>query len=335
MLFGTPFGTKFNEFATSIHYGSYSLDSIIARLPKVHYSEDCLLCAIAHHTYKMSARVGIPTPSYQMDVIIILSPQDPRLSDAYINVLMWAYGNEYRRAARSIDLMALRMKLDFANTNDLDDYWSPLLGLRRRTLEDDDSYRARLATHIRIITSSGTKNNCQAVIDRITGLPGGSRIESFAAEVVLSWTSPDVIEVAKEKSALISEAMDRMLAAGISWSTSYPIATYQMDFKEMYPEFVTYQMNGSVRKKRGVVYHMASSLWDVGSADYQMDAILYSKVLQSYRAGARLVQDKSIDYQMGGVLLELRAYSRYSSYRADAAIQDKKRRFYTMSGDIT
>ena len=335
MVFGIPFGTAFDEIANKIRYKSYSLDTILARLPKIHYKIDTQLVAKSFHTYKMSARVGFPTPSYQADAIIVLDPRDPRLSDAFINVLMWAYANEYRRARKSIDLMALRMKLDFANTNDLNDYWGPLLGLRRKSLEDDDSYRTRLATHIRIITSSGTKANCRAVIDRITGLPGGSKIETFyPAEVVLSWLSPDVIEVAKDKSALISEAMDRMLAAGVSWSTSYPIVKYQMDFKKMYPEFINYQMDGAIEKKRGITYHMISSIWDTNSLTYQIDALLYTKILQTYRAGGRLAEDKSIGYQMGGIMLELHAYSRYSVYQVDAAIQDRKRRFYNMSGEL-
>jgi hypothetical protein len=148
MIFGTSFESKFDDVAPVTDFKTYSLDAILARLPRVNYQLDAYLVAWPIHTYFASGRIGIPSPSYLADAIIAVDQADPRLSDSFINVLYWAFANEYRLAAQAIDLLELRMKLDFANTTDLDEYWGKLLGLRRKANELDTSYRARLATRI-------------------------------------------------------------------------------------------------------------------------------------------------------------------------------------------
>lgn len=343
MIFDTPFETPFDEPSATTAYKTYSLDAIIANLPRIVYDSDALLRADKVLTYRASARIGIDTPSYQADAILVLDPSDPRLSDSYINALMWAFANEWRKAKRAIELLDLRMKLDYANTSDLDDHWGVVLGLHRKSGESDDTYRARLATHIRILTSSGTKANCQAIIDRITGCPNGSEIETFGpAEVVLSWTSPDAIVAAQAQSALIAEAMDRMMAAGVSWSTSYPLTGYNADGLMQGPSIVTYSTDGAISKKRGIQYHMASSMWENGATHYHADVAIQTEHTVSYQMKSEATQDKAISYQIDGnlsakhaIAYQAGAYAEKwltSSYSFDGISELTSYKTYSMEG---
>lgn len=298
-----PFETPFDSPATKARYETYSIEAVLANVPRAPYDADALLKAVATHTYSVSARVGLETPSYQTDAIIVLDPADPRLDESFVNALMWSFANEWRKAARAIELLELRMKLDYAQTDDLDDYWGVVLGLRRKGLETDDDYRTRLAIRIAILTSSGTKANCQAIIDRITGTPGGSLFETFApAHIVLSWTSPDAIVAAQAKSSMISDAMDAMIAAGVSWSTSYPLVTYDIDGHMIGYDTTDYQIGGAIGKLRGFVYHMTGGIWDSGSATYQADGALQVAGGVTYRTVSRIVQDAIKTYQLGGIV---------------------------------
>lgn len=336
MIFETPFETAFDESAAQIKYKTYSIDSILANLPRVNYDLDALLKANVVTTYRASARIGILTPSYQADAILVLDPSDPRLSDSFINALMWAFANEWRKAARAIELLSLRMKLDYANTDDLDDYWGLTLGLRRKAGESDDDFRTRLAIRVSILTSSGTKANCQAVIDRITGAPGGSRLDTFGqGEVVLSWTSPDAIIAAQAQSAMITEAMDQMIAAGVTWSTSYPLVSYDMDVWAEGNEIVTYDIDGAISKLRGHIYYMASSIWESGNTHYHADGLLYSTDHVSYQADTKLLGTGFATYQMASKTVDLMGFWNIATYEMDALQSKGLRRSYMMGGELT
>lgn len=318
MIFENPFEVAFDDPASIVKYKTYSLDSILINVPRVTYDSDALLKGSAIATYRASARVGVETPTYQADAILVLDPNDPRLSDSYINALMWAFANEWRKAARAIELLELRMKLDYAQTDDLDDYWGVVLGLRRKGSETDDDYRTRLAIRITILTSCGTKANCQAVIDRITGMPGGSLLETFApARVVLSWTSPDAIAAALPKTAMISAAMDEMVAAGISWSTSYPLVSYQADGITSGNELATYQASGAISKLRGYVYHMSASMWDTEIVTYRADGALQTSGSLTYRMQFGATADHSCTYSTDSIMTLVPGVT----YRADGIVK--------------
>lgn len=335
MIFGTPFEVAFDEEASSDIYLTYSYDAIMSRVPRVVYNSDTLVKFNPILSYKMSSRVGLPTPGYLCDAIIVLDKADPRLSDSFVNVYMWTFANEWRLAARAIENAQYRMQLDFASTEDLDEQWGVMLGLRRKSGESDDSYRTRLATHIRIITSSGTKENCQTIIDRIIGAPGGSNLETFGnAEVVLSWTSPDAIIAAVSKADLISEAMDRMLACGVSWSTSYPLADYDIDGLMEGPVNIEYNINGAISKLRGIQYRASSSIFNYGSKTYNADALLYSKEFSEYEMRYLLIKEPIKTYAMDGNLRMYAKFDHESYYYVDFLNSKNMKRSYMIGGKV-
>ena len=333
MIFGTPFEVAFDDAAPSRNYLSYSMESVMSNVPLERYNMDVLLKANPIYAYKMSCRMGLPTPGYLCDGIIVLDKNDPRLPDSFVNVYMWTFANEWRLAARAIEDAQYRMKLDFASSEDLDEQWGVMLGLRRRSGESDDSYRTRLSTHIRIITSSGTKENCQTIIDRITGAPGGSNLETFGnAEVVLSWTSPDAIIAARDKSDLIEEAMDRMFACGVSWSTSYPLLDYDFDGLIEGPVISEYNINGAISKLRGIQYRASTSLFNYGSKTYNIDSLLYSKGLKNYSIKYLLIKEPIKTYSMNGKLNMYTEFEHESYYYVDFLNSKNMKRSYMIGG---
>jgi hypothetical protein len=336
MIFGEVFGTRFDNHAPLNIYLTCSLDAIMARVPIATYQIDSMLRGFGRSSYIMSGRLGIPSPNYTMDALLILDENDSRRYESFVNALMWAFANEWRLAARAINMSASRMKLDYANTDDLDEHWGVILNLKRRYGEDDESYRLRLSTRVRILTSSGTKPNCQTIIDHIIDAPGGSRLETFSpASVVLSWTSPDAIEAAIAKQDLIADAMDKMIAGGVSWSTSYPKISYTMAFDRMYHDIVTYDMDGAISKKRGIVYRMSGGMWNAVGLTYNCDGLLYSKENTSYKIQSRLLEFPRVTYSMQSTLSDVTEFTHNIAYDIDAAISKANRRFYTMGGDLT
>jgi hypothetical protein len=301
MIFGAdPFGTEFDEVVAKIRYASYSSSvTVWDENPAVRYHMDGKLKAKVAQTYKMSARIGVPSPYYDMDVVLVLDKDDPRYLGSFASAFFWTYADQYRKIDAAIQSMVSRLKLDFATSDDLDDYWGQVLGVRRRYNEADEDYRTRLATHIRVITSSGTSTNIRAVVDRITGIAGGSVLEPFyPATLRLSWTSPDIAKVAETQDALISAAMDRAVASGISWSTAYPYMEYSMDAMAEAPQYAGYLMDAAVAKRRGYNYYMTTGLWNDGSSGYDEDVALAVDRSATYRMKEIAIASVTAAYRM-------------------------------------
>lgn len=332
MIFETDtFETPFDAIST-LGIKSYDASTILALYQRVNFQIDSLLKAVVNFNYKASARIGLPTPSYQMDTIIVYDASDPRFNESFINIFFWSYADQFNKVDHAIQTMIHRLKLDFASTTDLDQYWGNVLGVRRKANESDTNYRTRLATHIRIITSSGIIPNIRAVVDRITGYPNGSVIESFwPATLRLSWSSPEVAKVAYSKQSLLIDAMNRSIAAGVSWSTSYPYCEYQADFKKCYIETLGHDMDAAIAKRRGQVYHAAVGLWESGKQTYQGGSYLYGPAYVDYKAVARLISGGSQSYSLDAIIYHMYPFSRSSSYDSRAAIAKTNFRSHSMS----
>lgn len=336
MIIGTdPFETAFDLAGAAVTSESYDVDARLVSCPRVTYGADLLIRGQYRKTYQMSARVGIPPSTYQMDAVLILDAADPRLNESFINTFFWAYANQWDQIHTSIQDVVHRLKLDYAASEDLDDHWGRVLGLRRIGGETDADYRTRLAIYIRKITSYGTPSNIQAIIDRIIGVNGGSTIESFyPATVRLGWVDVDTAKIAYPKSAQIEAAMDDALAAGVTWSTAYPYAEYQMDWGRWLPVTVTYSASVGIAIRRGYVYLAATGLWDSGAETYDADALIYTTRNATYRGYSRIMADLTATYEMAARLFDLAAATRTSTYDSRAYVSTTYRRFYQMAVEL-
>lgn len=337
MIFETDtFETPF-DLPANVDVKSCSLDVILALYQRVNTQFDSLIKDVVQQYYHMSARIGIEPPGYQMDTIIVIDPNDPRFNESFINTFLWSYANQYNNIDIEIQMMIHRLKLDFANSDDLDEYWGQVLGVRRWANESDNDYRTRLATHIRIITSSGTKYNIQTVIDRITGYPNGSIVTTYwPATIRLSWSAPNVTKAAYANQTLISNAMDRAVAAGVSWSTAYPFEDYRMDFMKCYNELFNYTFDAAISRKRGYVYHMITGFWetklanDGGIESYQIGSYLGGAKTITYEMMSRALGSGSGSYQVDAFVYHMYPFYRTVTYEASGGITTEKRRSYNM-----
>lgn len=336
MIIGTdPFETEFDLAGASIGFGEYDASTQLVGVPRETYEADSLLRAQPRVTYLASSRIGIPTPTYQADAIIVYDADDPRVSESFINTFWWAYGDQYQKVDREIQMMVHRLKLDYATGDDLDEYWGPVLGIRRRALEGDEDYRSRLAIHIRTVTSSGTSANIRAVIDRITGYAGGSVLETFSpAYLKLSWANAEIAKIAETKNTQITSAMDRAVAAGVSWSTGYPYAEYDIDYTSEGTEVVTYSASVAVAKRRGVQYWATTGLWEAGSETYDADVMIYSPMFVTYKSKAQLYATGTATYQAASKIYSIYGWSHTSDYEAGGWKSKTIKRAYMMAATL-
>ncbi|HNR56829.1 MAG TPA: hypothetical protein PKJ51_00090 [Methanothrix sp.] len=333
MIIGTdPIETPFDLGAAVVRSSSWQMDARAVACPRVQYQIDLLVRGQYRKFYQMSARIGLPTPTYSMDAVIVHDAADPRLTESLINCFFWAYANQHDQADQAIQSVVHRLKLDYAASEDLDDHWGRILGLRRRGGETDETYRTRLATYIRKITSYGTAANVQMVVDRVVGISGASTLETLApATVRLGWSDTEIAKIAATKTDQIGDAMDEAIAAGVTWSTSYPYAEYQMDWGRWLPVSVSYTASTAIARRRGYVYLAATGLWKSRSATYRADSLVYVPRSVTYRADGQVVADHSSAYIADTILTELIAATGTATYDGGAYVSKPYRRFYSMS----
>ena len=295
------FGDDTFEGSSGLRF--YQLCAILESAPQlVSYQADSLVWKKNRIPYRMSAWI-LPRPFYRMSAILVLDANDPRLSESLINAMLWSYANEAEKVSQAIQLIGTRLRLEFASSADLDDYWGEMLKLRRRIGESNDHYRLRLMTHISILNSCGTKPACETILDKILGLPGSSRIETYwPAEVRVCWTNPDAIKLAEQRYPVIEEALDRMIVAGVTWSTSFPYKDYLMSCGVEGPVEAGYQMDAAVQRYKGWLYRMDTQFWDAGSANMDADALVAKTFIKTYRAGAGLEAYLTLNYAFRAII---------------------------------
>ncbi len=169
----------FDEEAIEDLLQYYTLDSILEAIAKpASYQIGTNLGNVHAAPYHITTSILRPFASYSLDCILIMDKNDPRFVESIINAVLWSYARASEELSQAISMMGLRLQLPYAVPEDLDLYWSRILRLKRRYGESDEDFRERLATRLAIMKSSGTKSECEAILDHILGLPGGSRLET-------------------------------------------------------------------------------------------------------------------------------------------------------------
>jgi hypothetical protein len=211
--------------------GSYTLDLIldIVSAPVTHEVDLCI-----DTTKSASFLVGMSgyglSRTFAVDLILALERSNPLFSETIINAIVWSYGQEVEALVDAISTMGLRLQLPYATTEDMDQYWSKILRLRRRYGELDSSFRDRLMTRLSIMKSSGTKSECEAVLNHILGQRDAVDLKTYwPGEVDVTWKTPTAMKLAESKYPELSEALDSMIAAGVSWSTRFPYKDFWVD----------------------------------------------------------------------------------------------------------
>ena len=352
----------FDEDLIEDYLFRYTLDAIVQAVnqPKS-YNVDALLGDVHRIEYRLGGTVQkIPQTSYLIDALLALEKSDPRFQESIINAIIKSYARRIAELKAAISTMGLRLQLPYAVPEDLDLYWSRVLGLPRRYGEADEDYRSRLMTRLSIMKSSGTKAECEAILNSILGMKGAVDLVTYwPAEVRVNWTSYNAMRTAEARYSAVKEALDTMIAAGVSWSTSFPYKTYDVDAYLMGRHSTSYSVDTGISKEKSCLYLVRTDIFDIGSISQDLDAFLETVHSILELVDVRIKADRSkselIDaniekprietYQVDGILLqkseksyEVDAISeklQSDVYDVDAFASMKRRSSYLITAEVS
>jgi len=119
--------------------------------------------------YKLDVSLLKALASTYFDIVLRPSYEATIPSTPVISALVWSYTEILDAVWRQMDTMSRALKLEHAQGTDLDNSWGLIYDLPRLVSEDDTEYRDRLKTRTRILKGSGTKENCESIIDSVLG----------------------------------------------------------------------------------------------------------------------------------------------------------------------
>jgi hypothetical protein len=322
----------------------YTLDAILEEIGKpVSYQLDTLIGDALSVYYLLDVNIYKPFTTYQLDTILVLDRNNPKFQESIINAIVWSCGRATEKLSEAISLMGLRLLLPYATSDDLDLYWAKILGMKRRYGEGTEDFRKRLSTRLAIMKSSGTKPECEAILNSLLGMTNAVNLKTYwPAEVRVEWNSFWAMKSAEANFSVISETLDEMLAAGVTWSTSFPYKQYNLDAFLIGKHPANYSIDAGISKEKYCSYLLRTDIFDTGSTDYDLDTNLEAvhglterldALVRAIRSKTELLSanisephDKS--YQIDGVLKQKKT----KSYEVDSISEAKRSGVYRMDG---
>jgi hypothetical protein len=142
--------------------------------------------------------------------------------------------------------------------------------------------------------SSGTIPECKVLLDHIVGMDGCADLKSYwPSQLDIRWTSFTAMIRAEERYPAIKEALDEMVAAGVTWSTRFPYKRYQVDALLAGKATTTDPIDAILSKEKGTLYRVSTDIFRAGSHPYSVDAGLETIKPLSYFIDTRLQLTRS------------------------------------------
>jgi hypothetical protein len=150
-------------------------------------------------------------------------------STSVLNALVWSWAEALDSVWRQMDTMATALKIDSADSTYLDDAWGQIYDMPRIYQETDTDYRDRLKTRTLVLTSSGTKSNCETIIDSIIGETSTNVTPRYPASVDITFDTVSAMRSAFAKKTVLDMLIPQMLASGITYNMFLPYVDYYID----------------------------------------------------------------------------------------------------------
>jgi hypothetical protein len=357
MLFDTG---EFDEDLIEDYLFHYTLDTIIEELNKPKsYQLDAFFGDIIQKPYFLDAIIRKPYSTYLLDAVLVMDRQDPRFLESIINAILISHGRVLEELSSAIALMGLRLQLPYATGSDMDLYWAKVIALKRRYQESDEDYRRRLLTRLSIMKSSGTKAECESILNTQLGMRDAVDLQTYWPGLVrVTWTSYTAMRRAEDNKALIEEALEAMLAAGISYSMSFPYKIYTMDVNVIGKHSEPYDIDATVSVDKKFYYTLRADIFGRNSTNDDVDANLETTHSAIARYDARiwanpnksmlldvnLSEKHEKTYNLDGLFKALR--SAYDSldiivkkdatkpYNLDGLLEKRRRGFYQLAVEV-
>ena len=304
----------------------YTLDAILEEIGKpVSYQLDTLIGDALSAYYLLDVNIYKPFTTYQLDTILVLDRNNPKFQESIINAIVWSCGRATEKLSEAISLMGLRLLLPYATSDDLDLYWSKILGMKRRYGESTEDFRKRLSTRLAIMKSSGTKPECEAILNSLLGMTNAVNLKTYwPAEVRVEWNSFWAMKNAEANFSVISETLDEMLAAGVTWSTSFPYKQYNLDVFLVGKHSAYYSIDAGISKEKYCSYLLRTDIFDMGSTNYDLDINLETVHGATERLDALVRADKTKVVHVDAHIEE----PHDESYLVDSILKQKKTKSY-------
>lgn len=336
---------------------------LLLKQDSIDFDIDYMAAKTANTSYKLSASIKNAMRGILMSITLVPAYELTIPSSSVMNALVWAWAETFDSVWRKMETMANALKLEHATDTYLDDAWGQIFDLPRIYQETDTSYRDRLRTRTTILTSSGTKANCETIIDSIVGEIGATTVTTrYPSTVYINFSSIDAMRVAKEKEDNLNYLIPQMLAAGVSYNLCLPFIDYYMETYLQGPLTLSHTMRYALlHKNTDIVYIMGNANNAQSIFTYDMDSKIMNYHYMNYIIGSLIKSEKLKTYSMFSGLFGtitksilmttrnkkhnitkqiivdqyLQKYNVQKQYQLSALSQSKLRRLYRMSGTIT
>ena len=234
------------------------------------------------------------------DLVLRPSYESTIPSTTVISALVWSYAEILDAVWRQMDTMANALKLEHAQDDDLDNAWGQIYDLPRLVSEDDTQYRDRLKTRTKILNSSGTKANCESIIDNVIGEAGSSDVDTqYPSCVRITFTDDDYTRIAIAKQTTLNILIPQMLAAGVSYEMILPLIDYTSDIIMNGPIWLPFNMYCALRHRNTDATY-ASDIIDVikNNIGFDMDNLVSKYNTKTFIVGTNINSNFLSNYTM-------------------------------------
>ena len=300
--------------------------------------------------------------THAMDVLIIAGDESLQRINPLINAVYTSVIYESEKALIRAQQINDKFRIDSATGIQLDDYFGRVLELRRHYNESDADYIRRLRTHIAVLTSSGTKNDCLKIIDSIMGFTNSATLEvSYPAQVAIRWNNVTIKNLAVELDSVLNEIFNKMFAIGVTWKTVLEYVEYDMDSKLEGVAHIDYIYTALLSKTFSIGYFQDTNILITNSVSYDAGTALSAlHELPYFMMANRFGKTNTANYdvkseilgthiqdQLFNLIIELHKEEQYeyesiiekcnllSMFDVNLLLSKSFRRFYSISVELT
>lgn len=260
--------------------------------------------------YSISTSLLKSLTGLSIDVILRPSYESTIPSTSVFDALIKSYAEIFDEIWRQMETMSNALKLEYAQSTDLDLAWGQIYDLPRIINEDDTSYRDRLKTRTTILNSSGTKQNCETIINSIIGSSSTEITSRYPSSVDINFLTVDAMRIAKDKLSTLNILIPQMLAIGISYNIYMPFSDYYMNSVLKGPIYLPYNIFLAIsHHNKNNTYEMALQPNLQSLLTYELDNMLlksnhYNILIDSLLSKSNTIS-KSIDIAIKKIVLKL------------------------------
>jgi len=238
-----------------------------------------------YKTFRMNT--GLKDTLRAIDMSLTLAPcfELTVPSTSVLNALVWSWAEALDSVWRQMDTMATALKIDSAEGTYLDIAWGQIYDMPRIYQESDTDYRDRLKTRTLVLTSSGTKANCETIIDSIIGEVSTNVDPRYPASVDITFDTVSAMRSAFAKKTVLDNLIPQMLASGITYNMFLPYLDYYMNLYMKGPLTLPYN------------FYCAITQWD-NDKTFDFDIINVLQTTLSYDFDLANMKRKTIQHGM-------------------------------------